>query len=142
MLKFINAVDSGDIYLVKKMINAGFDPSRENDVSIQIACFNGHLEIVNVLLLDKRVNPLGYFNNCFEISRIDKNYRIVERLLDDNRVYRFCKSFTCDIIDIIRKKIKQNTEIVVILKSKSFSWLPTDLIPIIMDFVCIKYKNV
>jgi translation initiation factor 2 beta subunit (eIF-2beta)/eIF-5 len=169
MSKFMDAVKNGDARLVKKMIDKGIDPSRVNNYAIKYASNCGDLEIVKILLADNRVDPSANHNEAITMAcrnghlevvklllkRVYQSmnynyvivlasmychYQIVEMLLDYKRVTELFPY--CSVIGkIIREKIKKNTEIVVILKSKSFSWLPTDLIPIIMDFVCIKYPN-
>ena len=55
--KFINGCKYGFIWLVQDILNKGVDPSIYNNIGILLACENGHIDIVKLLLQDKRVNP-------------------------------------------------------------------------------------
>jgi len=55
--KFINGCKYGFIWLVQDILNKGVDPSIYNNIGILLACENGYIDIVKLLLQDKRVNP-------------------------------------------------------------------------------------
>ena len=71
---------------VKKLIENGIDPSDNNNYAIKWASKNGHLEIVKLLLQDKRVDPSA--NNNYAIKWASKNghTEVVKLLLEDPRV--------------------------------------------------------
>jgi Ankyrin repeats (3 copies) len=133
------ACDYGRLEIFKLLL-ARFNPSDYCNYAIRTASRNGFLEIVKLLLMDNRVDPGVGYNECIKTACVHGRWQVVEILLDDKRVVK-CDGFSywSNINRIIREKIKKNTEIVVILKK--FNWLPDDLIPLIMDFVCIKYRK-
>jgi hypothetical protein len=168
MDKFLVAAKAGDSRVIEDMINKGYDPSSRENYAIRHAVSNGHYEVVKRLLMDKRVDPTVWSDYPIRCACQKGHLKIVDLLLKDKRtdLVSICKSivfyaandkiterllmdkrivehgwFDDRIHRVIREKIKTNTEIVVILKSRSFSWLPDELIPLIMDFVCIKYRK-
>jgi ankyrin repeat protein len=119
------------------------DPSASQNDAINFACRNGHLEVVKLLLINKKVYQSVNYNYLIVLASTYCHYQIVDILLNDKKVTGLSNfPYQSIIRKLIREKIKKDTEIVVILKSKSFSWLPDELIPLIMDFVCIKYFKI
>ena len=54
---FHEAINTGDVEEVERCIQAGVNPSAYDNYAIQMASSNGHLSVVNRLLLDPRVDP-------------------------------------------------------------------------------------
>lgn len=73
---FTNACADGSIEVVKLLLDAGFDPSRNSDCAIQFASYRGHTEVVKLLLNDGRVNLSPYIvvdavqSGCAEVVKL------------------------------------------------------------------------
>ena len=75
---FINAVISGNIIEVKKLLNNDqIDPSSMNNNALYWASTMGHLDIVNLLLADERVKPY----EAIRIASANGHNAVAERLL-------------------------------------------------------------
>lgn len=84
--KFSKSCEFGITPIVKDLIDNGFDPSYMKNYGLRIASNNGHLDIVKLLLNDKRVDPSA-FNNCALIWSISNGHLdVVKELLKHKRV--------------------------------------------------------
>ena len=83
---FQEAVTKGDVVWIELCIQAGVDPSAQDNNAIQRASANGHLPIVDRLLLDPRVDPSAKNNGAIQVASINGHLPIVDRLLQDARV--------------------------------------------------------
>jgi hypothetical protein len=63
-----------------------FDPSDYYNYAIRTAARNGHLSVVERLLLDERVDPSAYDNDAIGVAAGGGHLAVVERLLQDKRV--------------------------------------------------------
>ena len=82
---FLRACHLGDVKMVSSLINK-VDPSSEYNLSIRTACYNGHLDVVKLLLADSRVDPSDNFNGAIMLASRGGHIDIVRLLLDDSRV--------------------------------------------------------
>lgn len=78
------AVFSGHYKIVMLLLDAGADPSAENNNAIHWAARLGHTEIVRVLLKDKRVDPTT--RDVVEWAARLGHYDTVKVLLEDPRI--------------------------------------------------------
>ena len=83
---FQTAVTNGDATLVDLCIQAGVDPSVQDNSAIQEASSNGHLPVVNRLLEDERVDPSVTNNAAVRFASYNRHLPVVDRLLQDVRV--------------------------------------------------------
>lgn len=84
MKKFQMAVENRNIEKIKMFLsNPSFNPAAQNNQAFHWACRNGHLEIVNVLLDDKRIVP---DNETFLFTCRNGHIDVVKRLLADPRI--------------------------------------------------------
>ena len=89
---FAYSVMRGHIDIVKYLISKGTDPSKNiiRWFPLSIASFFGHLDIVKLLLKDKRVDPNisnGNFSP-FNIACFKGHYGIVEEFCKDERIIK------------------------------------------------------
>jgi hypothetical protein len=140
---FFICIGNGNLLKLDEIIRSGFDPSTNYNIAIQVAYCNGHLGIVERLLQCEGVDPTINDNYPIRLASYYGHLKVVDRLLMDKRVVK-TGNFTPGIIEIIKSKIIESTKIYVILKGRNFynkTKIPDELIPLIMDFVCIKYYN-
>jgi len=120
MNELIEAIKANDLAQVNRLIEIGVNPAAilsedEICIPIEIAAYNGHLEIVNRLLEDSRVEPR--VRNCIPVrSAIVKNrVDVLCRLMVDSRVYEAvqnrCIDFTLraiywEQIDVLDKLLE------------------------------------
>jgi ankyrin repeat protein len=85
---FHNACHRGNVEMVQKYLNDGIDPSKDQNLSIQIASEFGHIEIVELLLQDtkNRVDPSASNNYAIRYACANGHISVVDRLLQDERV--------------------------------------------------------
>jgi ankyrin repeat protein len=84
-MDFFEAVKNNNIDLVKKYIREGFDPSHVDNEAISIASEEGHVEILQLLLDDPRVNPNAQYNTPIYIAAYYGRTECVRSLLLDGR---------------------------------------------------------
>jgi ankyrin repeat protein len=73
-------------WLVQEALDEGADPSKDNNFAILLASGNGNLEIVKLLLKDKRVNPAARNNLAIQCASYNGYLEVVKLLLSDKRV--------------------------------------------------------
>jgi hypothetical protein len=78
--KFLSAVKTDDIKLVSQMLNDGFDPSFNDNISIKIASVNGYKDMVKLLIKDPRVDS-GVNDNFPIRSASERGHTEVVKLL-------------------------------------------------------------
>ena len=83
---FQQGATQGDVVLVELFIQAGVDPSAENNRAIQWASRCGHLSVVNRLVQDARVDPSAQDNSAIQMASFYGHLLVVDRLLQDERV--------------------------------------------------------
>ena len=83
---FQEAITKGDALMVELFIQAGVDPSAEDNRAIQLASENGHLSVVDRLLQDARVDPSAQDNAAIREASDSGHLPVVDRLLQDARV--------------------------------------------------------
>jgi ankyrin repeat protein len=66
--------------------NSRIDPSSLDNLAIQLAIQENHIETVKLLLLDTRIDPSSSDNFCLRISSISGYYEILELLLDHPKI--------------------------------------------------------
>ena len=87
--KFIDYVKRGNYQNVEMMIeNNIVDPSENDNIALIIATKEGRDKVVEILLLDPRVNPSSQQNKAFKnaTSSMSYNAAIVKLLLNDERL--------------------------------------------------------
>lgn len=99
---FIYYLRKGDLYWVNRML-ADVDPSqvrtrKDKHNAIDLACYHGHLDIVNRLLEDPRVDPSYGDCSALYLAAIC-HLNVVDRLLEDPRIdLSIMKGFFVNII--------------------------------------------
>ena len=84
--KFREACKSGDISEVERYIREGGDPSANSNYAIRWASANGHIDVVRLLLSDKRVDPSADNNIAIRCASEHGHTEVVKLLLSDRRV--------------------------------------------------------
>ena len=79
-------IEVGILKFVKNLIDKGFDPSIDDNYAIQLASYNGHTEVVKLLLDDPRVDPTVGNNFAIRMSSEYNHPDVVKLLLQDERV--------------------------------------------------------
>jgi hypothetical protein len=83
----INVVSKyGLVEEVKRLIKKGIDPSGDNNSAIRWASYNGHIEVVKLLLQDPRVDPSDGDNYAIRYASSNGYTEVVKLLLQDPRV--------------------------------------------------------
>ena len=81
------------------------DPSANNNYAIRRASGNGHLEVVKLLLNDKRVNPSDVNNETFKLS-FKLGYIDIVRVLLTHSNIKYPKIPDLNVLKIILKTLK------------------------------------
>jgi len=78
----IRAADDGDFTTVNILILAGVDPTANDNAAIIVASFNGHVEVVKLLLQQPRADPTA--DNNYAIREASENgyIEVVKLLLE------------------------------------------------------------
>ena len=63
------------------------DPSAENNRTIRNTSRNGHLAVVDRLLMDSRVDPSAENNHAIWIASMKGHVKVVNRLLQVSRIH-------------------------------------------------------
>ncbi len=84
----IFACQYGNLDLLKIVLNNGFDPACNENTPFIYACYYNHLNIVNYLLEDPRVDPTDRNNEAYTLSERNGNTKVIERLRQDERISR------------------------------------------------------
>ena len=79
--QLIEACEEGDVGVVCLCIQAGTDPSANNNAAISTASENGHYGVVDRLLQDPRVNPSALDQFAIRLASENGHYAVVDRLL-------------------------------------------------------------
>jgi hypothetical protein len=86
---FLQAVEEGNIQKVQQLIDTGINPACRETVPqspLSIACTKGHFEIVQLLLADKRIDPLENAFDALKHTATKGHLPIMNLLLADKRV--------------------------------------------------------
>jgi hypothetical protein len=86
-IELFNATKNNDIKIVKSFLkNSNYDVAQKDNQIFIIACFNGHINIVKLLLEDKRIDPNARNSagllNAFNLE----NNELIEVLINHPRV--------------------------------------------------------
>ena len=81
-----DVVDYGDLTAVQCLLRADINPSAQDNYAIGVAAQNGHLDVVELLLADKRVNPSADNNYAIRWAAHWGHLDVVQLLLKDKRV--------------------------------------------------------
>jgi ankyrin repeat protein len=84
--QFIDACKNGNIDSTKDLLSKGVDPSDNNNYAIRCSSYNGHLEVVKLLLTDPGVNPSARNNEAIRWASHNGHLEVVKLLLTDKRV--------------------------------------------------------
>lgn len=85
LAQFYAACGSGNINIVRHLL-VSVDPSRDSCYGIALASENGHLDIVELLIADPRVNPADYDNYAFRVACYNGHVHIAKHLLTNPRI--------------------------------------------------------
>ena len=77
---------AGNIDKVKELLSLGIDPSLDDNYPIRYAAHNNHLDIVKLLLKDKRVDPSANCNSPLTSALQHYNIEMLIVLLNEYRV--------------------------------------------------------
>uniref|UniRef100_A0A6C0JWC8 Uncharacterized protein n=1 Tax=viral metagenome TaxID=1070528 RepID=A0A6C0JWC8_9ZZZZ len=83
--EFVDACQDGDIKMIASLL-LDFDPSENNNYAIRVASYNGHVDVVKLLLADHRVDPSALDNQAIRAASQEGHLRVVRLLLEDSRV--------------------------------------------------------
>ncbi|KAJ3276290.1 Dynein heavy chain 3, axonemal [Terramyces sp. JEL0728] len=81
----MQAAESGDYEMVKLLLDKS-DPTADNHYAIRLAVEKNHLNVVELLLADKRVDPSANDNSSIQWSGYNGSLEITKLLLKDTRV--------------------------------------------------------
>jgi ankyrin repeat protein len=84
--QFKKAIENNQVWLVQRCIDNGVDPSVGNNCAIQWASYYGYLEVVKIILNDKRVDPTTNYNYAIQWASYNGHIEVVKILLNDHRV--------------------------------------------------------
>ena len=84
--KFDLSFENGVTWLIQECIDAGYDPSADDNWAIRLASYSGHLEVVKELLKDKRVDPSADDNWAISWASYSGHLEVVKELLKDKKV--------------------------------------------------------
>lgn len=84
--KIVDSSEAGDVKEVGLLISQGVDPTVYNDAAIRVACGNGHIEVVKLLLADPRVDPTTRSNHCILVSIMSRNIELFKIIISDYRI--------------------------------------------------------
>ena len=89
---YIEQPDIIDILLKKSKVDASLTYS-EKIVLLKVACMRGHLNLIDKLLTDLKVDPTsdGYF--IVSLSYINNHTHVLKRLLQDSRIKKSAKDY-------------------------------------------------
>lgn len=96
--RLYNGVKYNLIDMVKQALKDGADPSFDSNKSLEIATHGGNLEIVKLLLNDKRVDPKGFNNRPLDYACLKGHIDIVKELLKYKNVDP--SEHNCNSIDL------------------------------------------
>lgn len=85
-MDFYDACILGNIDKAQELLKAGVNPAELRNIAIRIACCNGHVDIVKLLLQDERVDPADDSNFAIRYASCFDHVDVVELLLQDSRV--------------------------------------------------------
>jgi ankyrin repeat protein len=85
MSALITAAENGDIKELQRLLMKGEDPSAFGNWAIRRAAYNGHHEIVALLLTDPRVDPTIQNNYCLQHAILKGHTEVVRTLKTDGR---------------------------------------------------------
>lgn len=86
-LPLYSAIETDSVDSVSILIDAGFDPSTDNNICIDHAINRGYFRMVWILLKDIRVNPCNVRNNMFTCTARNVGHvEVVRLLLNDGRL--------------------------------------------------------
>jgi ankyrin repeat protein len=80
-MEFIEACETGNLDVVRLLLNNGHDPTSKNNLAIQRAAIKNHLDIVRLLLDHGCVPPFIDFNWAVYIASTNCNLNILKLLL-------------------------------------------------------------
>ena len=83
---WLKAVDVGNLEAVKLLIESGVDPSIKGNWAITWASNDGHKDIGELLVKDKRVNPADRGNDAILWAAHNKYKEIVRLLIKHSKV--------------------------------------------------------
>ena len=82
--RFFIACKINNIELVNLLLLFDCDPLT-NNAAIRVAAQNGHIDVVDRLLQDGRVDPSASNNYAIRIASLNCHIAVVDRLLQDDR---------------------------------------------------------
>ena len=77
------AADNGHADIVKMLIDAGADPSSEDDLALRVACTAGHTDVVRLLLSNTEVDPMALNNWALQTAITHGHAEVTALLLAD-----------------------------------------------------------
>jgi hypothetical protein len=107
-MDFFEAVKSNNLPEVQRFL-ATHDPTMDNNFALAWASEFGHLDLLNLLLTDSRVNPAAGDNYAIVHATLNGHTKIVARLLEDPRVDPhvdrnavFCFAVQYEHVDLVK----------------------------------------
>lgn len=79
-VKLATACRDGYLVIVAMLLKLGADPTFKNNLPIRSASYHGHIDVVRLLLADKRVDPSCWLNWPIRAAR-NRGHTEVEKLL-------------------------------------------------------------
>jgi hypothetical protein len=84
---FLSLIRENSINEIKRLMSIDdFDIAFKRNTAFIEACFLGNIEIVTLLLNDKRVNPADHYCDALKEASSEGNNDIVQLLLNDPRI--------------------------------------------------------
>jgi hypothetical protein len=84
-IEFLEACKSGETEIVRRMLPQ-VDPAVQDNEAIKFASWNGHIEVVRLLLADIRVDPGAEYNQPIMWASFNGHTEVVQELLKHPRV--------------------------------------------------------
>jgi hypothetical protein len=85
-LKILDALIMNNQIEIMKLLLPRLEPDLASNFALNLACELGRIEIVDILLQDRRVDPTAFSNRALKIAASRGYYHIIGRLLTDRRV--------------------------------------------------------
>ena len=113
------AANTSDLFLLRFLLDLDVDPSVENNTPLNLACYNGYIDLVRLLLRDPRVfNPLNTTSDLGQTRVFNKLSVKSKALIFTCRATRNLDTEYNEILEMLLQSFTYTSSQL----SKAFSW--------------------